>query len=168
MTYADTTDRLADASEKDLLTLYRALDREAFTVAAARVLARYNARATTLADLSLALTTRGLPVGLIPADETARLELSFRTLTERIDNDAPEIAEAKVARIARAEPLSTGRRAYRDAALRRGLEGGWTRAAAGNACDFCKRLADGTVLSWETSMADHPSCNCVQVPTGFE
>ena len=169
MSYRDSTLAIADASESATLRVFRNHDvfrdhdEATFIVLAPGIVAGFMASAVALADLSLAAYLRKLPLGLEPPDERGQLIKTFTTLTDEIRDYDPPIAEAKVSRLARAEPLHIGRVAYRDAALRRGLSG-WTREASPTACELCLSLADGTVLSWDTLPVDHPGCACVQVP----
>lgn len=40
----------------------------------------------------------------------------------------------------------------------------WTRAAAGNACDFCQEAANGTYNSAEAADFGHERCSCTAIP----
>lgn len=164
MTYQATTAALATASATTVVAAYEAVPPATFVLTAARLLARFNLRAVALADLSLASVLDALPLGLTrPEGDADRLEKSFTTLVERIREDPPEIAVAKVERISRAEPLDAGREAYLEAMVEREVIG-WTRKTDADPCELCASLADGTVLEPSHPMYDHPGCNCQPVP----
>lgn len=40
----------------------------------------------------------------------------------------------------------------------------WTRAAAGNACEFCQEAANGTYSSAEAADFGHERCSCTAIP----
>lgn len=185
--YQDATVAIATASAAAVLAAYTSLQTAGFIVAAARLVARYNVRAVALADVAFAGLAHALPLGLTrPDDDEERLVRSFTSLVQRIQHvpevelegvelgeivlepdaaepDPPEIAEAKVRRIARGEPLDAGRIAFHQAMVEREAIG-WTRKIDADPCELCAFLADGKVLPVTQRMYDHPGCNCVSVP----
>jgi hypothetical protein len=166
MSYPDETQSLARRSEAAVLAAFAAYETAAFITTGAAVVASFNAAATALADMALASIIKTLPLGLArPLDELDRLVRAFTTLGELIADDEPEAARAKVARIARAEPLDAGREAFQ-AAMKAHPEVviGWRRQTQPGACERCLALADGTVLATDSKIIDHPGCNCVAVP----
>jgi hypothetical protein len=170
VTYQESAAALAQASEAAVASAYETLRAAGFIIAAAQIVAVFNVRAVALADLAVASLLATLPLGLSrPDDDDERLVVSFTTLLDRIAEDPPEVARAKVSRIAMGEPLDSGRLGLRQAmAAHPRLVVGWTRRARPDACELCRALADGTVLPPEHRMYDHPGCNCVPVPVPIE
>ncbi len=171
MTYQEQTEANAQTSRTAALTLLSAwamgeVSPEELAALTTTVILRANARAVVLADLGLtsllsALTRSPVPhLGLVlPASEVERVTTSVQTT---LAGDVEDYA-VRLGRLATAEPLQTGRRAFHEAMEVQGVQG-WTRKANPNACQLCKSLADGSVIPIRKSMVDHPGCNCVAVP----
>ena len=173
MSYRARARKLAAESEKEALD---ALDRTPFQqprweVARAApfvgaVIARHCAKAVGLADVALTAmlrkeTGRALPtIGLgLPDGEVDRLISAVETVLDDANDPRPRLG-----RLARAEPLQAGRRAFHDAMKRRGIPG-WTRRTGGtDVCPLCQQLDDGSVLPPTVPMATHPGCSCVATP----
>lgn len=179
-TYQESAAALATASAAAVVGAYTTLRAAGFVVVAATLVARYNVRAVALADLAFASLVRSLPLGLgRPDDDQERLLGSFTTLVDRIAEDPPEIAEAKVTRIASAEPLRAGQLAYSEALQvhasaapvtpieidqkpERGIIG-WRRVLNADACELCRWwYRGGYVYPPERLMRTHISCQCAQ------
>lgn len=150
-----------------------------FLAAGAAVVARAASRATAAADLSLALADPGtpaLPLGLTSEPGVAvRARKGLATLLDELPGDPPDDGEAAAARrepitaravrLARAESLDAGLKAYRDGMTRRGVRG-WTRVTGPDPCPLCAGLAArNEVLPADHRMATHVGCSCVQRPT---
>ena len=104
-----------------------------------------------------------------------RVRKGLSTLLDRLPGDSPEDGEAAAARrepitaravrLARAESLDAGRKAYREGMTRRGVPG-WTRVTGSDPCPLCAGLAAlAEVLPADHRMATHVGCSCVQRPT---
>ena len=161
-TYRDRTRRLADEAQTAVLEQH---DRRAPMPLLVTLLVRHNARATALADLALTATLlralrRPLPaLGLgLPDDEPDRLTQALTTLFDDTNEPRPRLA-----RLARAEPLAAGRRAYTAGMVERDVPG-WRRRTGTDPCPLCRTLDDGSVLPPSVPMADHPGCSCTPVP----
>ena len=176
MTYADTIRTLAGDTERRALELFAAwqagaLSDEEFTTALAVLVAGANAQAVTVADLSLAaavtlaLRRPVAPLGLLPPPgEPARLARASTTLLRFVETtpDPP----ARVARLARAEPLATAARAYSEGIARSEHVTGWTRGLSGSACQLCRWWhRDGRVWPAGHRMPTHKGCSCSPIPT---
>jgi len=176
VTYRTQLVKLAGRSERQavaLLAAYRAgrLDRETFVAVLAALVAGANTQAAALADLSLsasvsvALRRPVAPLGLLPPDGDAdRLLKAAGTLSAVLE--ATPDPEARVGRLARAEPLETAARAYSDGMARSGQVTGWTRSLSGGACQLCTWWArDGRVWPADHPMPTHKGCTCTPEPT---
>lgn len=167
-------------TEESIVALWAAhvagdLDQAHFIPRAAAAIARANARATVLADYSLAaalmvqLRKPVRPVGLrIPADQD-RLRDSVRTvLTDQVDYvttpaEQASSIELRLRRLARAEPSRTAQRAMTEAMKQQPVEG-WIRGLSANPCELCVSWADGEVRPPWVEMAQHATCACIQEP----
>ena len=171
MTYRDRTRDLAASSEAQSLSeldRQRPTRRRPIQAAApfiAAVISSHNARAAALADLALTAVLRKATGRPIPAlglsvtdDEPGRLAKAVRTVFDETDEPGPRLA-----RLARAEPLQAGRRAFAEGMRRRGVPG-WTRNTGPDPCPLCQQLNDGSALPPTVEMADHPGCSCTAVP----
>ncbi|MGY1680718.1 hypothetical protein [Geodermatophilus sp. SYSU D01176] len=194
MSYAETIRGLAGDTERRALELFAAwqagaLTDEQFAAALAVLVATANAQAVTVADLSLAAAVTvalGVPVaplGLLPTPgEPERLVRASRTLLEAVEvsSDLPapvartELAtpagqpdlSARVARLARAEPLTTAARAYSEGMARSPHVTGWKRGLSANACQLCRWWhRDGRVWPADHKMPVHKGCSCSPIPT---
>lgn len=174
---------LAAASEHDVLVLWRRrlageLSEPAFTRLAALVVARSNLRAVMLADLALTaalmhhLADVVHPLGLQPTDaeiDAARLGAAVGTVLAaeiKSVSTAEELVESRrvrLARLARAEPLSTTQDALGRAMTERDVAG-WTRETSAKPCPLCTQWADGQIRPPTVRMARHTGCSCVQQP----
>lgn len=183
MTYRDTLTELAASSETAVVELYRRLERGEITEAefvalATAALARSNSRAAALAQLALAayLTAalgRAVPVlALPPPDDTGRLRKAAQTLvTALATTSTPEAPattpgpEARVARLGRAEPLTTAARTYSAGVAQSPHVTGWTRGMSPGACQLCQWWSrDGRVWPADHPMPTHKGCTCTQTP----
>lgn len=176
MSYAETIRTLAGDAERRALALFAAwqageLSDDEFAAALAILVTGANARAVTVADLSLAAAvTVALrrpvpPLGLLPAaSDPARLVKASTTLLRTLDTtpDPP----ARVARLARAESLTTAARAYSEGIARSEHVTGWTRGLSGKACQLCQWWGrDGRVWPADHPMPTHKGCSCSPIPT---
>jgi len=138
--------------------------------AAAVIVVGASAQATALADASLARTLHALPLGLTVPDERWSIvrnatrkvvdEQAQRELGDEFDRSTGE----RLYRMADGMVGTAGREAY-SAAMRSHGVGGWTRQlTSDNPCPLCLDLADGTVLSPDVPMVDHPGCSCTAAP----
>jgi hypothetical protein len=171
VTYAEEQQANAQAAKTTVLTLLSAwamaeVTPDEFTTMSTNAILRANARAVVLADLGLtgllsAMLKTPLPhLGMsLPATEVERVEAAVQTTMSGSADDYP----VRFGRLASAEPLETGRRAWHEALQVQGVEG-WTRKASPTACAQCRGLADGSVIPINRKMADHPNCTCVAMP----
>lgn len=125
-----------------------------------------NLSATAYADTAVAawrLATLGIPAGTLgllpPRDEQERLIRAFATIAAHAE--AMSLRD-RSARVAKAEPLNRGRRAYQEALRARGAEQ-WQRVVMPDACDKCAPLA-GDVHPIDEDFTDHPGCRCTLAP----
>ncbi len=175
MTYRDTLTTLSTSSEQAVLELYRRLEagqltEDEFVEMVAVVIERSNARAVSLADLALAAAItvalrRAVPtLGLSPRGERDRLRKAAGTLVAVLPTTADPVA--RVARLGRAEPLTTAQRAYSEGVARSPHVAGWTRGLSGKPCQLCQWWHRGGKV-WPKShpMPTHKGCTCTQVPT---
>lgn len=171
MTYAEETQANATAAQVTVTALVAAwaakelVPAELAALTAAAV-ARANARAVLLADLGLAATLsrlRRIPVphlGMaLPLSEGDRVAQAISTTLEGDEQDYG----IRLGRLAKAEPLETGRQAFQEGMAVQGVQG-WTRKAQPDACQLCKSLADGSVIPISKKIIDHPGCACTAVP----
>lgn len=181
MSLRDSLLRIAGNSEH---AVERVLDSSEFVLLATTWTASFADRAFAAGDLSIAAALKRRSLGLVPpGDLVSRLEIAFTQIDQGLVQDTtvaekyrrlgrPEdeiedlvrdVRRTRALRLARAEPLNAGRAAQRLAMLRHDVSG-WTRQTGPKPCAACESLADGTVLSPETTMFDHPGCSCVAVP----
>lgn len=181
--YLQRVGELTDLTEQRVLGLWErqtsgAISRDQFVAAAAAQVAAGNARATSLADVALAVAIADQlgaplsPLGLLP-DPThvdqprlrdavrAVLAADIATATTREELAASQAA--RLARIARDEVPGTASAAMTAAMRERGVPG-WTRVLSADACPLCEGWADGTVRPPTVEMARHTACACVQQP----
>lgn len=176
MSYRDVITDLSAASEAEALALYTAyeaggLDEDEFVTALAVLITGHNARAVTVADLALAASvTVALrrpvpPLGLLPAPgDPARLVKAGRTLVGALD-DTPDPA-ARVARLARSEPLTTGARTYSEGMAKSEHVTAWVRGLSAAPCQLCTYwYRDGRVWPADHSFPTHKGCSCQPVVT---
>lgn len=167
MTYTETLDKLATATEAQVLAAFRSWEEGLITLAdflavAAAYLAAADNRATALADTALAAfltveTGRPVPVlGLLPPERDHRPELATIAAMTGV------VLADRFATHARATTLATAQDAYGEAMTRRGIPA-WTRVLNGGACKLCQDLA-GDVLPGHAPMYHHRGCGCTQRP----
>lgn len=167
MTYTETLDRLATATERQVVAAFESwqeglIDLADFLAVADAYLNASENRATALADLALAAylsAARGTAVptlGLVPPETDHRPELATVAALTGVD------LTAKIAATARDIPLARAHAAYGEAMTRRGVPG-WTRVLNGGACELCQDLA-GDVLPGSVEMYHHKGCGCTQQP----
>lgn len=179
MTYRDTITSLAGQAEDAALELFARweagdLSDEQFEALLAALVARSNSRAASVADLALAAAVavavrRAIaPLGIVtPAGDPQRLRRATRTLREALP-DTPD-PRARVARLARAEPLDMAARTYSEGIARSRHVEGWVRGLSPSACELCTWWArDGRVWPKTHAMPTHKGCTCVPIPTVSE
>lgn len=171
MSYRDLLHQLGSATETKVLAIFNAftagtLGQEQTVALIASTIAAANGHAVALADVSLAATLtlqlgEAVPaLGLLPADDTARLRKAARTLLA-VEDVTPE----RVARLGRAEPLDAAGTAYSDGIKRSRHVDGYRRGLSGNACELCVWLyKDGYTYPANQPMNRHKGCTCTQVP----
>jgi len=179
MTYRDVLTGLGAATEARVLAAYAAftdgdLTEEEFVAAVAAIIAKANARAVAVADLSLAATLMlqlGKPVATLgltpPKDDPERLQKAATTLVGLLATTPDPLA--RVARLGRSEPLGSAATAYSAGIRQSRLVTGWTRGVSGNACELCQSLADGgAVFPDSVEMYHHKGCTCTPIPVTKE
>ena len=180
---------LATASANSLAVLLAApLPTGVLVAAGARALTTAAARATSLADLSLAAALGAAPLGLlVPDTTTAHATTALTTLLHdggvpvldgdgralRLPDDPATVAAVqaraeavgpRVERLARATSLDAGRDAYTRAMVRRSVPG-WVRVTGPAPCPLCRELGQrGDVLPASFRMAKHAGCSCTARP----
>ncbi len=129
-----------------------------------------------LADLSLAGVLALPALGLTLAEDAPpRVAAGLSTLGGLLDDPEPadgaaaaarrEVLRPRVGRLARAETLDAGQRAYAQGMTRRRVPG-WVRVTGPAPCALCAGLAArAEVLPPDWRMATHAGCSCVQRPT---
>ena len=168
MTYRTTLVGLADLSGATVAALWSLweagrIDRAEFVARAAVVVATANARAATLADLSLAAAIsvqlgQVIPaIGITPIDDM-----------DRIRDAASTVAElgtvGRAVRLARAEPLEAAARAYSAGIAESPHVVGWRRQTSSDACPLCTGWARAGALPDSVAMRTHKGCSCIPVP----
>lgn len=179
MSYTDTLHRLGTASERAVLSVYAAfldgsLSRADTVAYMAGLIARYNGRARSLADLAMAaelMAALGEPVpatGItMPAGEPARLAKAAGTVL--VVAEESDVPQAIVARLARCEPLAAAADTYTDVMIRSGRTRGWTRHISSGACQLCRWWwRDGRVWPAEHPFQHHKGCTCSPKPVVTE
>lgn len=176
MAYRDTLTRLADTVVEKVLAVFTAwlagrIERNDAIAVIASLIATGNARAVTLADVSLAATlTVELDesvgaLGLLPPDDDLdRLSKGATTLL-----DIDDVTEARIERFARSEPLEAAANAYSDAVAASEHVAGWRRGLSPSACQLCQWWSrDGRVWPAEHKMPTHKGCTCTPIPVTAE
>lgn len=175
MTYRDALTRLAAATEAQVVAAYTAwtenkIDDGTLVAVIAAYVAAANSRAVALADLSLAtavtvaLRRPVAPLGLLPpVGDTDRLHTAATTLLAALAATPDPVA--RVARLGRAEPLTTAARTYSEAIKRSPHVTGWTRGLSATACQLCRWWhRDGQVWPADHPMPTHKGCSCIPIP----
>lgn len=176
MSYRDTLTRLSGSTEAAAVDLHRRweageLSDDEFDALLVALLAQADGRAAAVADLGLAtaltvaLRRPVAPLGLLPRlTDPARLYRAVQTLRQALS--ATPDPTARVARLGRAEPLTTAARAYSEGIERSPLVTGWTRGLSASACQLCSHWAHGgRVFPADRSMPTHKGCTCTPIPT---
>ncbi len=166
MSYTETLDRLASATEAQLLAAWDAwqdgrLTEDQFRAVALGYLDAAANRGAALADvalstyLSVVIGTAVAPVGLTPAarDHAPDLDAALAD-----DHDT----RGRMGRTGRAVALAAAQDAYSDG-MREHDVPAWTRVPNSGACQMCRDLS-GTVLPASTPMYHHLGCGCTQQP----
>jgi hypothetical protein len=114
------------------------------------------------------LTDADAPLAAVLAASAMRVVVSVLRRGPS-DGDPLRAGERMATRLALNETLEAGRAAVEAIGHDHEIDGhrtfsGWTRGVTATGCPACISLADGTVLSWNTTMLDHPRCSCVQIP----
>ncbi len=167
MNYTETLDRLATATEEQVVAAFESwqdklIDYADFLAVATAYLSAAGNRATALADTALAAflttaTAAPVPVlGLLPPEVDHRPELATITAMTGV------VVADKLTVYARATTLATAQDAYSEGITRRGIPG-WTRVLNGGACELCQDLA-GPVLPGDVPIYHHKGCGCTQRP----
>jgi hypothetical protein len=162
--YRTLTRRLATASAAALLALWQRLEdgtlaSDDLVMLGASSVLTANGQAYNLADLYLAHTLRARPLGMTAPADLPRLQQAVGTAAS---DQGTNPADA-LRRLGQSEPLQSGQTALTTGMKQHGVRG-WTRQTGGASCQVCADLADGTVLSPDTSMWAHPGCSCVPQP----
>lgn len=167
MTYTETLDKLATATERQVVAAYESwqagrITQDEFLAVAAAFLSAAGNKATGLADVALAafLTLdigKAVPtLGLIPPDVDHRPALAAIIAMTGVVLADQLGTEARSVTLARAQD------AYGEAMTQRHIPG-WTRVLNGGACPLCVDLA-GDVLPGSAEMFHHRGCGCTQQP----
>ncbi|WP_454175253.1 hypothetical protein [Gordonia sputi] len=174
MSYRDTLIRLADDSERRVLSVYEAfldgvLSRDEAVQAIATLVSAANGQAFALADLAFAAEVmvqlgQAVPVGGVTApDDLDRLTKAASTVLEVAD--VSPVSAAIVARLARSEPLESAANAYSDSMIRSGKTKGWVRQKSAGACQLCEWWwREGRVWPAEHPFQHHKGCTCTPKP----
>ena len=104
------------------------------------------------------------PLGLLSSpDDAARLIKAASTLLTLAQ--AQPDPDARIARLARAEPLETAARSYSAGIALSEYVTGWTRGLSGSACQLCSWWCRGGQV-WPDShpMPTHKGCTCSPIP----
>lgn len=181
MSFRDILARLMASTETAVVALHARLDAGELTEAefvalAAAVVNRADAKASVVADLSVAaavMTQTRRPVA--PAavgfvDQQPRLRESIRTLL-RTEVEWPDSADdlaasrrVRLGRLARAEPASAAQGAAQQAMEQQPAVRGWRRRLNATPCALCRGWADGKVRPTRIRMNRHTGCSCIQEP----
>lgn len=171
MSYVDSLDKIGNRTARAVLTLWARvpdqLSVDAFTPAAARIIARANGQAWNVALAAVAVwvrantNPRGTPIAA-PVDP-------HHTSIDRLATGlGTTIAGADIARrlerMARAEPIEAGHRGYSAAIDADDSIRGWERDTRGDACDLCADWAAYGELPAHLPMLTHTACLCSQRP----
>src|SRR5690606_22809258 len=138
MSYTETLHELGQETQRQVLALWELVPDELspddFDELAATIVATASAQGAALAELSLLVAVAGElgPAAAAPAAvapslhhlDTGRLTRAFRTARESSTGDPT----ARLARIARAEPVESSQRAYSRAIAEHPAVTGWVRA----------------------------------------
>jgi hypothetical protein len=179
VTFRNVLVKLAADTEAKILRLWERhragmLTRDGFITAAAAVIARADQSAVRAADLAVAAAilravgeTVG-PVGVTTDATQEKFRRAIRTvLDDPIEADDPEqvneSVQARLGRLARAEPLAAGQAALTQAMSAQGVDG-WVRVTGPDPCPLCQSWADGVVRSPTVAMLNHVGCACVAQP----
>ena len=180
MTLRDVGLRIASDAERVVLRLHERLrqgdlTRPQFEALAAAAIARANARAITAADLAVvaaiaaALGEARPPAGIEVDNDQQRLRDAVRSVLDAdvasalTVTEAVESTELRLARVARAEPLSMVQTAL---VLAMGAQqvSGWRRVTGPDPCPLCRQWADDVVRPPTVRMARHHGCSCMAQP----
>ena len=172
MSYREIVVKLGEATVEKVLAVFGqyqsgVLGMDAAVSVIATIVAKANARAVSLADMSLASTlmvqlrTPVVVTGAsVPVTDPDRLAKGARTLLS-----LAEVTEDRIARYARSEPLEAASRAYSAAISKSPLVDGWTRGVRADGCQLCQWWSrDGRVWPKDHTMPTHKGCTCHQVP----
>lgn len=137
---------------------------------AATIIVAASSLAVALADATLARRLGRLPVGLTVDDQQYDIVTSA-TASLLADQEARNLGDAfesntadRLARMAEGMVGTAGRYGFGEA-MRAHQVDGWTRTlVSDDPCPLCTDLADGTVLSADQDMIDHPGCSCIATP----
>lgn len=170
--YQETLLALAAESEAAAIALWQQITElgdDLFRASLAAILAVFNRRAATLAEIGFAAEATvaartAIPVlGLPIVDDTDRLTKAAGTVIE-VARASP-VPEAIVGRLGRAEPLNTAARTYSDSVRESTLTEGWTRGMDADPCQLCRWWwREGRVWPRDHPFQTHTGCACVPRP----
>ncbi|CAJ1505668.1 hypothetical protein [[Mycobacterium] burgundiense] len=170
--YQETLLALAIESESAAISLWWQVDDlgdDLFRASLAAIVATYNARAQSLAEVGFAAeasvaTRTAVPVlGLPVRDDTARLAKAATTVLDVAR--ASEVPENIIGRLARAEPLNTAARTYSESVRESTLTEGWTRGMDADPCQLCRWWwREGRTWPKAHPFQTHTGCACVPRP----
>lgn len=170
MSYAETLHELGQETERQVLALWELvpdeLDPANFDELAAVIVATASAQGAALAELSLLVAVAGElgPAAAAPAAaapslhhvNTERLTRAFATARESSGEPI-----ARLARLARSEPVESSQRAYSRAIARHPAATGWVRQLDADPCQLCQWWErDGRVWPSSHPMPTHTGCEC--------
>lgn len=169
--------KLGDTTVEKVLAVFAqyrdgALTLDAAVPVIAAIVAKANARAVSLADMSLAATLMvqlRTPVAVTGASPIGTNDLDRLTKGARTLLSIADVTEDRIARYARSEPLEAASRTYSAAIEANPDVTGWTRGVSGDACQLCTWWSrDGQVWPADHAMPTHKGCTCYQVPVTKE
>lgn len=171
MSYTETLHELGQETERQVLALWRLVPDELspadFDELAAVIVATASAQGAALAELSLVVAVADElgPAAAAPAAaapslhhvNTERLARAFATARESSTGDPI----ARLARLARAEPVESSQRAYSRAIAGHPAATGWVRQLDADPCQLCRWWERGGRV-WPSShtMPTHTGCEC--------
>lgn len=171
MSYTETLHELGQETERQILALWELVPDELspadFDELAAVIVATASAQGAALAELSLLVAVAGElgPAAAAPAAaapslhhvDTDRLTRAFATARESSTGDPT----ARLARLARSEPVESSQRAYSRAIREHPAATGWVRALDADPCQLCQWWErDGRVWPSSHPMPTHTGCEC--------
>lgn len=176
MSYTETLHELGQETQRQVLALWELVPDELspddFDELAAVIVATASAQGAALAELSLLVAVAGelgtaaaAPAAVAPSLhhlDTGRLTRAFRTARESSTTGDPT---ARLARLARAEPVESSQRAYSRAIAEHPAVTGWVRALDADPCQLCRWWwREGRIWPSSHPMPTHKGCECHPKP----